>query len=293
MAYLIRQDYLLKIQFPNLDQILCDEDDLRVTTERAALTRIKSRLVQKYDLTEEFRDTKAFSFADTYQAGQLVYLDAEEYDDTALYAPDDLTLYLGNVYFCTSRITVAESFTPAKWELLGAQYKFFYVSLPADKYNVDTNYGIGNKAYYKGRVYTCRIPSTTRTHQSDLQAHESWNIPLINYFPDTPIYGARQWGVGVPYTISSEWPTNTDVYTEGDNRNAELVEIAIYMTIYKLSPRISTQNVPDVWDKNFEYSEKWLKECASGKAVLDLPLLQPRQGNSIRMGSEVKRVNNY
>lgn len=339
MTYLIRQDYLLKIQFENLDQILCDIDELRVATERASLTRIKSRLVQKYDISDEFRDTVKFSYTSTYKAKQLVYLDADAYSATSTYALNDLTIYLGNVYHCKTAITIAEAFTGSKWTLIGAQYDLFYIPTPYEPFNVYFNYTVGDLIYFKNKVYKCLVPSFVPAHQNDLQSYNTYDIPLNNYFPDDTVNGSRQWGQGVDYSFSGYWPNavlvdfpawanstsyvvgdrvtfdsviwqsfanstgvepGTDItkwlpvsYVAGDNRNAELVETAIYMTIYKLSPRISPRNIPDIWVKNWDESEKWLVECARGDSTLDMPLLQPRQGNSIRMGSEVKRKNTY
>ncbi len=197
------------------------------------------------------------------------------------------------MYYNLTPITTGEAFTASKWQLLGKQYKYFYVSVPQEPFNIYFNYSTGEKTFYKDRVYTCIIPSVTPTHQGDLQAKNTYDIPLINYFPDTPNSGVRQWGAGVSYTVTGIWPTDTTKFTEGDNRNAELVEMAIYLTIYKLSPRISPHNIPDIWVKNFDDSERMLRDYAKGDATLDIPLLQPRQGSSIRMGSEVKRVNNY
>ena len=127
MAYLTLNDYLLKIQFRDLDQILSGMDSLRVSTERASITRIKSRLVQKYDVAAEFKDTKKFCSADAYNAGQLVYLDADTYTQK-VYQPGELTLYSGNVYSCPGGIGVAEAFTASHWELVGARYAYFYVT---------------------------------------------------------------------------------------------------------------------------------------------------------------------
>lgn len=293
MAYLTLNDYLLKIQTRDLDQILSSVDALRTSTERATITEIKSKLAQKYDVSKEFRDTKVFSITEAYKAGQLVYLNASAYSASATYAVDTMVLQAGNVYYCLTPITVGEAFTSSKWQLLGAQYQYFYVTMPQEPFNIYSNYSKTDKTFYNGRVYTCLIPSATPTHQGDLQAGNTFDIPLTNYFPDTVNYGVKQWGTGVAYTVTGVWPTDETKYTEGDNRNAVLVEIAIYLTIYKLSPRISPHNVPDIWVKNFDDSVRLLKDYAHGEYQLDIPLLQPRQGATIRMGSEVKRVNKY
>lgn len=336
MPYLILQDYFATIQDTNLQQILCDEDAFRLTKQETALQEIKSYLVQKYDVSDEFRDTVPFSFMYTYKAKQLVYLDASAYDPTLTYAANILTTYLGNVYYCSTAIVSPEAFNASHWTLLGPQYAFFFIPTPYPEFNYNAQYQLGDFVFYKDKVYTCLQPSANNSQQSNLQFNSTNDIPFINQFPGIRI---DQWSAGVPYSLSSFWPVSipgdftawsnvttyvtgdravensiiyqaqanstnvqpgTDItkwlpvsYTRGDNRNAQLVEMNVFISIYKLSPRISPRNIPDIWVKNYDDSIKLLKRFYKGEATLDAPLLQPSQGRRIRHGSNPKHINGY
>lgn len=82
-------------------------------------------------------------------------------------------------------------------------------------------------------------------------------------------------------------------YTAGDNRNPQLVELNVHIAVYKLSPRISPNNIPEIWVKRYDDAISWLKKCAEGKVTLDCPIIQPSQGMRIRFGGLTKQINNY
>lgn len=338
MPYLILQDYFATIQDANLQQILCDNDAFRLTKQETALTEIRSYLVQKYDVSDEFRETVKFSFTTTYKAKQLVYLDADAYSATATYALNALTLYLGNVYYCSTLINTPEAFTLGHWTLLGAQYAFFYIPTPYPEFDYKSVYNEGDFTYWKNKVYKCNKQSVLFSQSTKLQYGEYENLPGINQFPDAT--GQTQWSTGVDYSLFGLWPIavigdftaynsltayvtgdrvsldsiiwqafgnstgitpGTDItkwipvsYVSGDNRNPQLVEMCVMITIYKLSPRITPYNVPDVWVKNYDGAISWLKKCAKGEVTLDAPLLQLQTPTGrIRWGSQIKNINNY
>lgn len=335
--YLTRQDYFSSIQQENLEQITNEDDNFRLTKEQAAITTIKSYLEQKYDVADEFRETVQFSYSTVYKAKQLVYLDADAYSATSLYALNALTLVGGNVYRCTTAITIAHTFNAAEWTLIGAQYSYYYIPTPYPEFNYQTCYVAGDFVFYKDKVYKCLRDSIRIDHTTALQYGSYQNLPFLNSFP-THI-GQTQWSSGAAYSFTALFPSavpgdftawsgvtaystgnrisfdsqiwqaqaastniepGTDItkwlpvsYTAGDNRNSQLVEIAIHLTIYKLSPRISPRNVPDVWVKNYDDAIGLLKRSAKGEVTLDVPKLQPKQGQRIRWGSEVKNINSY
>lgn len=337
MPYLILNDYFATIQDANLQQILCDNDSFRLTKQETALQEIKSYLVQKYDISDEFRETVKFSYTGQYKAKQLVYLDATAYSAAATYALNITTLYLGNIYYCSVAITMPEAFTGAHWTLLGPQYSLYFIPTPYEEFNYKTFYSVGDVVFWRDNVYTCLQQSAVNTQQSNLQFDTIADIPFINQFPGIKI---QQWSAGVPYSFTGLWPiavvgdftawssvtnyvignrvsfdsviyqaqannTNltpgTDItkwlpvsYTSGDNRNAQLVEMNVFISIYKLSPRISPRNVPDIWVKNYDDSIKWLKNASRGNDITaDLPRIQPLQGKRIRYGGHPKQTNGY
>lgn len=87
------------------------------------------------------------------------------------------------------------------------------------------------------------------------------------------------------------WQPQAWVY--GDNRNPQLVECMVWITIDKLAPLISPRNQPVFWDKKYNEYITWLQMCADGHVTLDAPVIQPAQGGKIRFGGNIKQVNGY
>ncbi len=338
MAFLYIQDYYSSIQDSNLQAILSNNDSFRVNKERVSQALIKSMLVQRYDIADEFRDTLPFAITPSYKAKQLVYLDATAYSTTATsYAVGVLTLQAGNVYICKTAIIAPEAFTIAKWTLLGARYSYYYIPTPYAEFNYKNKYEVGDVIYWKNKVHTCLQPSTFFTHDTKIQYRSIENIPIANQFPDRIYSGVQQWSTGVDYSFiglnttatasdytawsaltvyapaqraskdSIIWEAivgstgvtpGTDItkwqpvsWTLGDN--SQLVELMIYITLYKLSTRISPTNVPAVWTKNYDEAMIWLDDCAKGNLNLDAPPIQPDSGRRIRRGGNIKSINSY
>lgn len=339
MAYLFIQDYYPSIQDVVLQQILSNEDSYRLNKERVSQALIKSQLIQKYDIADEFRDTVLFSTSTTYKAKQLVYLDATAYSATATYALGVLALQAGSVYICKTAITVGEAFTISKWTLLGAQYEYYFIPTPYTEFNYKTAYNIGAVIFWKDKVYKCLQASSDFTHETTIQYRVYENIPLINQFPNRTYTGVQQWSTGVSYSFTglnttavagdfTVWSALTTyaatnrvslngiIYEAiatslnispdsditkwqpvswelGDNRNDQLVELMVYITLYKLSSRISPRNVPDVWVKNYNEAMTWLEDCNKGLVSLDAPLIQPASGRRVNYGGGIKNINSY
>lgn len=339
MAYLRLKDYYNLIQDVNLQQIINSDDSIRVDVENAALAEVKSYIVQKYDVADEFRDTVQFTFTDTYKAKQLVYLDAAAYSAALTYALNVMVLQGGNVYYCKTAIIAPEAFNLIKWTLLGPQYKLFNIPTPYAEFNLYNNYSVNDFSYWVNKVYKCLSPSVIPSHQGDLQSFNTFDIPPNNYFPNNALYGSKQWGTGQSYSFTGLWPSavygdfatwlvgstytagdiksynsiiwraqagstgvtpGTDItkwlpvsWLAGDNRNPQIIQRLIDITLYHLHSRIAPRNIPDLRVKRYDDAIKWLKDCAKGFVTLDAPLIQPKSGSTIRMGSEVKRKNSY
>lgn len=335
MPYLILQDYYSTIQDGNLQQLLSDEDNYRRIKQAAALAEIKSYLDQRFDTSDEFRETVEFSYTESYTAKQLVYLDAEAYSGSATYVANDLVLQNGKVYYSIAGNSPG-AFNGAQWTEIGDQYELFYVSIPYEEFNHEGAYTVDDVTFYKDKVYTCLRDTLPISQSTKLQYGEYSSVPGKNEYPDDE--NQTQWGEGVDYSVSGVMPNHTsedytawddetaytagqkvsrnsliwlatgsstgtepgtDItkwvkvsYTEGDNRNPRLVEMNVLMALYKLSPRISPFNVPDVWVKNYDECCRDLKRYASGEINLDMPLKQPSK-NRIRWGSTVRNINNY
>lgn len=294
MAFITLQDYFPRIQNLALQQLITNEDSYRLTAQEEALQEIKTYLVQKYNVSNSFPDTLLFDFSTAYNAKQLVYLDADAYDPTSTYEAKSLTLYSGNIYYNNAPITVAEAFTLEKWTLIGAQYALCYIPAPKPEFNYKNYYAKDDQVFRNNKIYKALKATSPLSQQAKLQYTDVDQLPLLNEFPE--VSGNTQWQFLRNYSIKETFPDVNDsenIWVFGDNRNQQLVGINVMISIYKLSPRVSPKNIPDIWVKNYDDSISWLKKCAKGEVTLDAPLIQPSSGSRIRWGSKTKNINNY
>lgn len=301
MSYLTHPDIYAQIQGTNLEQIIGNDFSILHAALKKAQEQCISYLVQKYDTTAEFTDTNIWNFTDAYNANNRVYLDAKPYDQTKTYALNILTLIpnpsgmgFGTVYICTTPVTVPAAFNLTSWLLLGNQYQLFYALYSYPQFNYLNFYNIGDKVYWKGNVYTASIATQPLDHQTRLQLVYIQDIPYINIFPDDSVNGLTHWGIGVPYSVpSGTLPTNTTYWICGDNRSQQLMETTLDLAIYKLHTRIAPMKTPQLRVNNYHIALDWLQKAAVGDVTPNLPVLQPRQGASIRYGGRVKEVNSF
>ena len=267
---LANHDYLKQIQEFNLDQILDGNFQLLRDAEQTAQSEMISYLVQRYLTAEVFSDTTVYSNSATYQAKNLIYLDATAYNNASTYLTGQLVLQAGNVYSSIAGNSPG-AFNAGQWNLLGAQYSYFYVSLPHPEYSRETTYAVSNQVWYKNSVYTALKPSK-------------------GVLPTS----AEFWGTGVAYTVSGILPNDTTKWTAGDNRNQQIVTYLIDITLYHLHSRINPRNVPELRLRRYDGNQQvgmptssaigWLKAVGSGDITADLPVIDPQQGVSITWG---------
>ena len=274
MSYLILQDYKKLIQSDNLSQIIGADYSLVTQMQLAAQAEVVSYLRQKYLTSAEFTDTSLYNYNETYYGKNRVYLDATAFSTTSTYALHSLTLYLGNVYKNTIAITVAGAWNPAKWVLLGAQYDIFYVSLPNPEWDYYATYQVGDDVWYADKTYTCVVANLS------VQPNEHPEF----------------WGTGTSYIVyGNELLIVGGYWIKADNRNQQMVNMMIDVTLFHLHSRIAPRNIPDLRVKRYDDAVAWLKNCSRGTDITaDLPLIQPKSGQRIRYGSRlVKQNNNY
>lgn len=292
MPYLIQSDYYSQIQIQNLLQIIGSNPLLLSSAAAKAQEQCEEKLIQKYDLSLELTDTTVWSYSLTYNAWSRFYLDAIAYNPANTYGLTALILQAGNVYICSTAITIPEAFNSTHWTLLGAQNQLFYAQYPQPVFNNKSFYKVGDHVYWKGKTHIALI--ATQVPDSLLQYGEYSNVPLKNVFPDDPVSGTNFWGVGSPYLIpSGTLPTNTTYYTQGDNRSQRLLEIMIDITLYKIHGRISPMNIPILRVNNYHLALEWLKDAYGGESNVKLPIIQPVQGTRTRYGGNIKIQNHY
>lgn len=170
----------------------------------------------------------------------------------------------------------------------------YFAALPQPLFNYGGLYKIGDKVFWKDKVYTAKVQTPILDHDTGLQYREIQNIPVANPAPDDPQNGVAYWGVGVAYSIpAGTLLTNTTYWTLGDSRDQQMVLYLIDITLYHVHARIAPRNIPDLRVKRYDDAVNWLKMCARGEVTPALPLLQPAQGNRIRFGGGIRNINTY
>lgn len=291
MAYLIQKDYQVNIQDVNIQQIISNDETIRDRAQLSGEAEAKSYLKQKYDISREFQDLFPFSISKTYYAFNRFYLYAEQYQQTLTYNIGDLATNDNNVYICNTNSTTGV-FNQANWDALGVIYTIFSAPPPFPEFDYELFYKVGDKVFWKNKVYTCQKQTPVIDHDLAIQYREIQNIPYPNVPPDDSISGAEYWGVGVPYSIIGQLPY-TMAYKQEDNRDAQIVLYLCDIVLYHLHSRIAPRNIPELRVKRYDDAIDWLKMCAEGNVTPNLPLIKPKQGNRIRYGGNVKQINSY
>ena len=205
MYYLLLNDYKVTIQDAVFNQWISSNQALRIQTESRAEAKVREYLIQKYDLDTEFSPTKVYSPATTYGGNSLVQLNATAWSvATASYAVNAYVSYTdGNVYKCILQTTVAHEVptNATYWRLVGVQLGLYYIAYPYPVFQQQGVYDIGDKVFWKGKIYESLIQTFTPDHQADIQFQTYSAIPPLNVFPDDPKVGSLSWGVGVSYSV--------------------------------------------------------------------------------------------
>jgi hypothetical protein len=310
-SFIFYGDYAKQIQTDNLQQIIGENQSILDSIQKAAVEECVSYLKQKYDVSQAFQPVAQHDKTKIYKAGQTVYLNAPAYSATSTYALGVQVLQSGNIYSCSTAITVAEVWTVGHWLLIGPQYSTYYALFPYEAFNYQKVYAVGDQVFWKDKIYTCRITTSILDHEALLQIGQSGTNQILNVFPDYPVN--NNWSSGVAYSVPiSTLITNTTYWTPGDNRDQKLLEVCINIVLYKAHLRISPRNVPELrviqYMGNAEDREirgqrilyptycalGWLQAATIGNDITpSLPLLQPAQGSRIIYGGNVKLINNY
>ena len=292
MAYLRYYDYLKSIQDVNIQQIINQDDSIRLTAEAEAQAEVISYLIQKYDIQKEFTDTTIWSPATTYYGNNLVELNYADYVPATAYVIGNLVTYLGNCYICTANTTGV--FDATKWTLLGKKFDLFYVKLSNLEFFYKNLYNVGDIVWWKDKIYTALKPSQLLTHDTALQYGQNEALPGVNVFPDDLQNGLLYWGAGFPYSVHFGIPvTDTSIWVKGDNRSVQIVQKVVDICLYHLHSRIAPRNIPALRENRYKMAIDWLQMAGQGQITADIPLLQPKRDGRIRWGSQVKRINDY
>ena len=270
MARLLRlQDYDRAIQSDNLDQVVGSNYNLLLDVEQAAQLTMIGHLKQRYQVNRIFANLSTFNLSATYKGTNLVEYTESAFSATTVYTIDQRVVYNSNIYKSIAG-SVAHAFNSSEWTLLCADKLLYYVTLPNPEFDITATYATNDVIWYNNYTYTCRQPIT-------------------GILPTNTSY----WTVGSEYSVTNTYPTDATKWTLGDNRNQEVVQYLLDITLYNLHCRINPRNVPDLRKERFDGNEPqqrggaigWLKNVAGGKIYLDSPEVLPEQGNSINWGN--------
>ena len=232
---------------------------------------------------------------------QIISADATILDRAILAAEAEAKSYLRQKYVLeaefkdTNTWVSYKQYYPEDRATDAATESIIYTAiLPCAKFVYDGVYKIGDQVFWKNRIYTCRVPTSSITHEVALQYGFYQNLPYSNVAPDDVVNGLQYWGSGVLYNIPLGEPLNNGAYWAlGDNRDAQMVMFIIDVALFHLHSRIAPRNIPELRVKRYEAAVEWFHMCGEGKITPALPLIQPKQGNRIRYGGNVKNINNY
>jgi hypothetical protein len=279
MARLLRDlDYLRVIQSDNLAQIIESNQQTKLDVEQSAQSEMIGYLTQRYITNQIFTDTKVFDYNAIYFGKQLVEWTTETFDILKDYYTNEYVVYNGYIYKSIAG-SGAHAFDITEWTQICADKSLFYVNLPAPEYSNTTSYIIGDTVWYNDNTYTCTIATVGILPTNTLFWTDLGVFKIQNFYPDDIAY-----------------------WTQGDNRNQQIVMYLLDITLYHLHSRINPRNVPDLRKERYDGNSPtqsggaiaFLKRVASGDVTADLPQILPQQGMSIRYGSAVaKQTNSY
>jgi len=312
-SFLFYGDYAKQIQDVTLQQVIGSNLTILDTIQKAAVEECISYLRLKYDTSKAFLPVTQHDKTKAYNAGQTVYLNASAYSPTQTYVLGAMVLQAGSVYVCSTAIIAAEAFTIGHWTLVGTQYELFFAKLPEQAFNYLKIYAIGDKVFWKDKVYTAQQASQVLDHEALLQIGQAGTNQVVNIFPDDTTKGVQYWGAGETYTVpASTEIANTDFWTLGDNRDQKLLMTCIDIALYHVHARVSPRNIPELRVNRYMgdpadrislehrilypiYSALgWLQSVTIGEDINpNLPVIQPISGRRIRFGGNQKNINSY
>ena len=292
MGYLTSADLKRLIQTNNLNEVTGADTAMVTYAEQAAITEIKSYLVQKYDVADEFREFKPFVPGSTLYLNDRTVVTAPAYDPLLSYTYGMFAKYQNKVYMMSDNTNpTTGTFDPSKWTFIQDEGTMVYLDTLAGypRFNVYGTYKVGDKITFSDYLWTCK--SDTITNVDMLQYGNYANVPLGNQLPTAT--GQTQWTQNQSYWRQVA-TANVAPFVVGDNRNQQLVNYVIDVMLYHLFSRIAPRNIPELRMERYDMAIAWLKNVAKGDDITaDITPIQPKQGNRFRWGSSVKAQNTY
>jgi phage gp36-like protein len=93
--------------------------------------------------------------------------------------------------------------------------------------------------------------------------------------------------------LIQKYDFDAELLKTGANRDPQLLAYVVDIALYHLHSRIAPRNVPELRKTRYDNAIAWLKMCAFGDVTPKLTPIAPAQGNRIRYGGNIKKINQY
>jgi hypothetical protein len=306
-------DIYKQMQADSLAQLTGNSTSILTGVINASIEEAKSYLKGKYEIDSSFNPISQHDKTKQYNANKTVYLNATPYSPTATYAVGVQVLQSEKVYNCKTAILTPEAFNVSKWDFLGNQYDIFNAIQPYLLFDYEKVYKKGDVVFWENKTYTAQLPTQIIDHQSALNLGVQLSSPIVNVFPDDTIKGIEYWGTGTNYFVPANTViTNSNYWTAGDNRDQKLLQVCIDITLYHLHCRIAPRNIPELRVVRYmgepadRINQKqriiypvysalgWLQNVRNGEDITpEMGEIQPKTGNRILFGSNMKNTNSF
>ena len=282
--YLRDLDYNSSITPENLSTLIGGDYSLRYQKELAAIEEISGYLIQRYDTAREFQPLLNYDNAKAYKSGNRISLTATAYNNGTTYTAGQRVSYKdGAITYIYSSIAGSTGTLPtvgASWTRICISEEIFYITYPSLPYDHARAYLKDEKAVFFDYEFKARY---------DLAQGIAPRLPDGSVSPSWVLIGAAATTTGVFVTDATKW-------AQADNRSAQMVMIAVDITLYHIHARINPRNIPELRIQRYDDAKVQLSSFASGKLTAMVPqklILAELPGNPIQWGSNTKNRNIY
>ena len=273
--FLLTSDYSSIIQTVDLNQITENTAQNLYDAETKAISRMRTKLVQRYMVDIELGSMEAYSDTTHYRT-----------KDRILDVVDNIySVKLFDVYVNTTAYVIGDIVTDEDG------YVYTSIADSTDKELTNTSY------------WTPMIGEDPTDAPSSLGLWEhatAYVVDDIVYNDEGDYFISIQNGTNKVLTNTAYWTPvtvtiNSDYWQLKDNRYPMFVEIAMDLALYNLYARINPRNIPDLRKERNREALDQLDAWASGTdtaEVLNINIAD-QVGLSIRYGSAATKQNNF
>lgn len=303
------KDYLKVTLSDTVRELITEHYNQWLDAEQAAQLEAASYLSQRYITNQIFTNTTTFDSLITYKAKNLVEYTESEYNQATSYSVGNRVKFLppdSEVYYIYECISAAEGIAPDNttyWVKCVQDKTMYFVTNPAEDWDKDADYAVGDEVFYLDKVYTAVVANNNIIPSSNTGvwgSGTSYSIsaglnPDIEYHTEITyalndkvtykgnLYTAKGTTTGNLPTNGTYWTAETDSYewTLGDNRNQLIVRFLLDITLYHFMRSVPARAIPDHIKEAYNGNSAqetggaigWLKNVAKGMVNADLPEL--------------------